>query len=316
MVPTMPTAPVSSPRVYSLVAVAAIIWGANFNLVKHVLADMDALTAAAARFDIAALVMMVICLVRGERVPLLRHGAAYATLGLVGICGFNVLFFFGMRSTSAVNGALIMAGNPLLTATLAFALTGARLNRRQIVALPIACAGVAFVVLGGGAHWQLERGDLLLLGASLSWALYNVLVGQRLPREVSSLANTTGVMTAGAIGLTALALFDSAPVHLPGSDALVSLLLMSLGGSVLAYLFWNAGIARLGAPRAALFVNLVPVSSMVIAALEGQAPGWVQQVGGAVVIGAVLVASWPVKAAPLALRAEPARRAALGRCDA
>jgi len=306
----MPTA-----SVYSLVALATLIWGANFNLVKHVLVDMDALTAAAARFDIAALVMMVICLVRGERIPLLRHAGAYAALGLVGICGFNVLFFFGMRSTSAVNGALIMAGNPLLTATLAFALTGARLSQRQLVALPIACAGVAFVVLGGGAHWQLERGDLLLLGASLSWALYNVLVGQRLPREVSSLANTTGVMTAGALGLSALAIVDAAPLHVPGADALVSLLLMSLGGSVLAYLFWNAGIARLGASRAALFMNLVPVSSMVIAALEGQAPTSVQQVGGAVVIGAVLMSSWPVKAA-LPSQPEPPRRAALGRCEA
>jgi drug/metabolite transporter (DMT)-like permease len=311
----MPAVSSSPPRVYSVLALATIIWGANFNLVKHVLADMDALTAAAARFDIAALVMIVICLVRGERIPLLRHGVAYATLGLVGICGFNVLFFFGMRSTSAVNGALIMAGNPLLTAALAFALTGVRLNWRQIAALPIACAGVAFVVLGGGAHWQLERGDLLLLGASLSWALYNVLVGQRLPRDVSSLANTTGVMTAGAVGLSALALVDAAPIHVPGTDALVSLLLMSLGGSVLAYLFWNAAIARVGASRAALFINLVPVSSMVIAALEGQAPTWAQQVGGAVVIGAVLVASWPVKATP-ALRVEPAPRAALSRCDA
>jgi drug/metabolite transporter (DMT)-like permease len=306
----MPTAPLTL-----LLALATLIWGANFNLVKHVLVDMHALTAAAARFDIAAVVMLAICVVRGERIPVLRYGATYATLGLVGICGFNVLFFFGMRSTSAVNGALIMAGNPLLTAALAFVLTGSRLNPRQIAALPIACAGVAFVVLGGGAHWQLERGDLLLLGASLSWALYNVLVGQRLPQEVSSLANTTGVMTAGAIALSVLALVKGAPVQVPHTDALVSLLLMSLGGSVLAYLFWNAGIARLGASRAALFVNLVPVSSMAIAALEGQAPTWVQQVGGAVVIGAVLVASWPVKADP-PLRTEPARRPALDRCDA
>ena len=99
------------------------------------------------------------------------------------------------------------------------------------------------------------------------------------------------------------------------TDALVSLLLMSLGGSVLAYLFWNAGIARLGASRASLFLNLVPVSSMVIAALEGQAPTWVQQIGGAVVIGAVLVASWPVKAGS-PLRTEPARPPVLERCDA
>jgi drug/metabolite transporter (DMT)-like permease len=300
---------------YVPLVLATIVWGANFNLAKHVLVDMDALAAGAARFDIAAAILVVICLVRRERIPWLRHGATYATLGLVGICGFNVLFFYGMQSTSAVNGALIMAANPLLTAFLAFALTGSRLSPRQTIALPIAFGGVAFVVLGGGAHWHLGRGDLLLLGGSISWAVYNVLVAQRLPREVGSLANTTAVMIAGAFALTALAVAHPAPVHIPRTDAFVSLLMMSLGGSVLAYLFWNAGIARLGASRAALFMNLVPVSSMVIAALEGQAPTWVQQVGGAVVMGAVMLASWPSKA-PLPSRTAATRNDALGRCDA
>jgi len=301
--------------VYTPLVLATMIWGSNFNLAKHVLVDMNALSAAAARFDIAAAVMVAICLLRRERIPWLRHGATYATLGLIGICGFNVLFFFGMQSTSAVNGALIMAANPLLTALLAFALTGSRLSPRQMLALPIAFAGVAFVVLGGGAHWHLGRGDLLLLGGSLCWALYNVLVAQRLPREVGSLANTTGVIAAGAIALSTLAIAYAAPVDIPRTDALMSLLVMSLGGSVLAYLFWNAGVTRLGASRAALFMNLVPVSSMVIATFEGQAPSWVQQVGGVIVMSGVVLASWPSKTIR-PLRTEVAQRDPLGRCDA
>lgn len=282
---------------YLLLALATVMWGANFNLAKHVLADMDALSAAAARFAIAAALLWLYCLVRGERVPLLRHARSYATLALVGIVGFNVLFFVGMQSTSAVNGALIMAANPLLTALLAFAVTGARMRPRQLAALPIALGGVVFVVLGGGAHLHIDHGDLFVLGGSLCWALYNVLVGQHMPRDASGLANTTGILTAGALVLAVVALLAGSTIHLPTSDALVSLVLMSIGGSVLAYLFWNAGVARLGAGRAALFMNIVPVSSMVIAALEGSAPTWVQQVGGAVVVGGVMLAAWPSAAA-------------------
>jgi drug/metabolite transporter (DMT)-like permease len=224
-------------------------------------------------------------------VPLIRHGVAYATLGIVGVAGFNVLFFYGMQMTSAVNGALIMALNPLLTALLAYLLRIHRPEARQLVAFPIGAAGVAVVVLGGGAQLRIGDGDLLMLAGNVCWAFYNVMVGKLLPRDVGGLANTTGVMLAGAIALTLVALLAGSPVSVPGSDALGSLLLMSLGGSVLAYLFWNAGIARLGAARTALFLNLVPVSSMVISAFEGRPPTWLQLAGGAVVIGAVSLAS-------------------------
>jgi drug/metabolite transporter (DMT)-like permease len=296
---------------YPLIAVATVLWGANFNLAKHVLADLDPLTAAAARFDIAALVMLALCALRGERVPLLRHARIYGLLGLVGIGAFNVLFFLGMRSTSPVNGALIMSANPLLTALLAVAMSGARLRPRQLVAMPIALAGVAFVVLGGGAAagagLHVDLGDLLLIGGSVSWALYNVIVGQRLPRGVSGLANTTGVMSAGALVLTTVALAAGSPVHLPQPGAGAALGLMAIGGSVCAYLFWNAGIARLGAARAAPFMNLVPVSSMLIAACEGQLPTGVQLAGGAAVIGALVLSSWPGRAAlPERVAAAPA----------
>jgi drug/metabolite transporter (DMT)-like permease len=276
---------------YALVALSAVLWGANFNLSKHVLVDLNALVAAAARFDIAALVMLAFSVLRGQALPLIRHGRAYATLGLVGIGGFNVLFFFGMQMTSAVNGALIMALNPLVTALLAFWIAGERPAPRQLLAFPIGLIGVGVVVLGGGAQFRIGEGDLLMLAANLCWALYNVLVGKLLPRDVGGLANTTGVMLAGAVVLSLIAALAGAPVAVPGADALGSLLLMSLGGSVLAYLFWNAGIARLGAARTALFLNLVPVSSMVISALEGRPPTLVQLTGGAIVVGAVSLAS-------------------------
>jgi len=133
--------------------------------------------------------------------------------------------------------------------------------------------------------------------ANLCWALYNVLVGKLLPRDVGALANTTGVMLTGAIALSLVAAFAGTALATPGADALGSLLLMALVGTVLAYLLWNAGIARLGAARTALFLNLVPVSAMVISAVEGHPPTPAQLAGGALVIGAVGLASLRPRAA-------------------
>ncbi|MBR9973377.1 DMT family transporter [Magnetospirillum sulfuroxidans] len=272
--------------IMALVAVAAILWGANFNLSKLVVQEMPPLLAGAGRFVLAAMVMGVMVAWQRQTVPLIRHFRAYAMLGLVGIGGFNLLFFMGMQMTSAVNGALIMAVNPLATAFLAALFLGERLSRRQMVAMPVALAGVAIVVLGGGASLSLSAGDALMLGANLSWAVYNVLSRRLMPAE-SGLVNTTGIMVMGAVVMSLAALVVGVPVRMPSPMAAQALVAMAIGGSALAYLFWNMGLARLGAGRTAVFLNLVPVSTMAIAAAGGQPPSMVQIIGAAVVLAAV-----------------------------
>jgi drug/metabolite transporter (DMT)-like permease len=263
-------------------------------LSKPVLADLHPLVAGAGRFVIAALVMLAVMAVRRESVPLIRHAKPYFILGLVGIGGFNLLFFLGMQHTSAVNGALVMATNPLVTALLAAMVLGERPNPRHMLALPVALIGVAVVLLGGGAQLSLSLGDGLMVGANLAWAFYNVL-GKRLMPAGSGLANTTGVMVMGAVALSTAAWLSGAPVNMPGPQGGAALLLMAVGGSVLAYLFYNAGLARLGAGRTALFLNLVPVTTMIIAAISGTPPSPLQLAGGALTIGAVSLAMLPAR---------------------
>lgn len=289
-----------------LLVFAVVLWGANFNLSKPVIAELHPLVAGAARFVIAALVMLAVMAVRRQAVPLIRHAKPYAILGLVGIGGFNLLFFFGMQGTSAVNGALIMATNPLMTALLAAMILGERPNSRQMLALPVALAGVAVVILGNGASVQLGRGDALMLGANLCWALYNVLARRLMPAE-SGLVNTTGVMVMGASVLTVAALLAHAPMAVPSAPAAGALLIMAVGGSVLAYLFYNAGLATLGAGRTALFINLVPVTAMVIAAVWGTPPTPLQLTGGLVTIGAVTLAMLPARRSMRGLATDCAR---------
>jgi len=76
---------------YFLLALAAIFWGANFNFAGMLVAEMHPFVAAAYRFIIAAGLMLLIVLVKRERIPL-KHLRIYVILGLVGICGFNLFF--------------------------------------------------------------------------------------------------------------------------------------------------------------------------------------------------------------------------------
>ncbi|MGE4278999.1 MAG: DMT family transporter [Magnetospirillum sp.] len=274
-----------------MVALAAILWGANFNLSQLVVHEIHPLLAGAGRFVLAALVMLAVAGLWRHKVPFRKHWRAYFLLGLVGIGGFNLLFFMGMASTSAVNGSLIMATNPLVTSALAALFLGERLGRVQVMAMPVALAGVGVVVLGGGAGLHLAMGDAAMIGANLSWALYNVLARRLMPAE-SGVSNTAGIMSMGALVMAAGGLMVGAPVQMPSSQALGALAFMAVGGSALAYLLWNAGISRLGAARTSVFLNLVPVSTMSIAALAGHPPGATQLAGAFLVLAAVSAPLW------------------------
>ena len=291
----------SLPVTYLLVVLTAIMWGANFNLAKPVLAELHPFVAGADRYLIAAAIMLALTYFRGDRVPL-RHGRIYVTLGIVGVFGFNLFFFLGMASTSPVNGALIMALNPMLTSLIAYAMLGEKPATRQMLAFPVGIVGVAIVVLGAGAQVHAAIGDLYIMIANISWAFYNVLVRQRMPRDTSGIASTAGIMVVGALALTLAALVAGESFIVPSLHAGSALLAMSVGGGVLAYLFWNIGIGKLGAGRAAIFLNLVPVTSMVISALSGVQVSAVQLFGGALVIGAVTFSALPPRRKTLAAR--------------
>lgn len=288
------------PTLYALAALSALFWGANFNLAGMVLTDLSPMAAAAGRFVLAALIMAGLVVARGEFEAMLgivrRHGWRLAVVGVVGVAGFNILFFDAMRTTSAVNGALIMATNPLLTAVLAAVVLREQLPGRQIAAIPVALAGVSMVILGGasaGGQVHFGLGDVEMLGANLAWAAYNVLA-RKLTPPGPQMANVTIIMTAGAVTLAAVALLGGESLAvLPGPRAGFALLLMAVLGSVLAYLFWSMAITRLGAGRTALFLNLVPVFAATIATLDGSPPNQSQLAGGAVVIAAVIFSMLP-----------------------
>ncbi len=282
---------------YFLVATAAFFWGANFLLGGYLIHDISPPWAAAFRFMLGALLMFVIAGVKRERVlPAFReHAATYAMLGAVGIVGFNLLFFYALRYTSANNAALIMATNPLLTTLLAAMTLRERPGVRHLLALPIALAGVVIVVTHGNPgdllELRLSRGDVLMLCANMFWALYNVLCSRYMP-QASPLVNTTWIMATAAALLLALAIASGTQPAALGEKASISIVVMAIGGTVLAYLFWSIGIARLGAARTAIFLNLVPVFTMLLGVLIEDLPTAAQLVGGSLVLVGVAISMW------------------------
>lgn len=285
-------------KIYLMLLGFSVFTGVTFNLAKYTVGFFAPLSAAAWRFGLAGAVMLLILVFReGIHLKILKGNAApYALLGLVGIFGFNTLFFAGLKYTSPVNGSLIMGLNPLLTTIFARMILKDRISSRQIVGIVLAFIGVFLVITQGSLEvirtLSISGGDTLILGGNICWALYGVL-GRRYVKQGTALSTTTYTMLVGAVALIIASLFSSNPVPVPDIPlkAWGAIAFMALFTSVLGYLWWNQGIKEIGAAKTSLFFNLVPVVTMTISFVMGTPITLFQWFGAVFVISGVVTAS-------------------------
>ncbi|MGE7673125.1 DMT family transporter [Lysinibacillus sp. NPDC094403] len=276
----------------------AVFTGATFNLAKYSVHYFSAASAAAWRFGIAALVMVLILGFQKQiKIRTIKtHWKMYILLGIIGIFGFNTFFFLGMKYTSPLNGALIMGTNPLVTAFFAYFILKNPITKQQMLGITFALVGVILVLTQGSLEiiqtLSISKGDLLILAGNICWALYGVL-GRKYLNGSSSMETTTYTMIIGSLCLMILTVFLPSPQPLSyvTFSAWGAILFMALFTSVLGYLWWNKGMATIGASNTSLFFNLVPVVTMILSIITGSIISLPQIVGTFLVILGVLTAS-------------------------
>jgi drug/metabolite transporter (DMT)-like permease len=282
-------------------------WGGTFVAGKWAVREAPPLFVALLRFAIATTVLLA--MVAWKRAREGASGGAFAPrggrqwaglffLGLTGVFAYNYLFLEGLSLTTATNGSLIVALNPLLTALLSAMYLKERIRPIQVGGLFLALAGVGVVVTDGSTEvlrrLSFNRGDLLLLGAPLAWALYTI-VGKKILAFLPPLTATAYASLFGTLLLLPAALLEgplSAGLSGLGFFGWLSVLQLALLGTVVGFVWWYDGVAELGAARAAVFVNLVPLFGVLLAALILSEPvGPAKIAGGVLVVGGVYAGS-------------------------
>ena len=294
---------------YLCVILATFFWGSSFHASKVTVNAMPPFTAAALRFGGAAAVLLVLCglLERNAWAQARRNLFMLLLLGIIGITGFSGFLFWGLAHTSAINGSMIMGTNPLMVLVFARLLDGDAISRGQKIGGLLGVLGVIAVVAGGSwdklVHLQVSKGDGLVLLANVCWALYTVLL--RRVHGVQPLVITTVTTVAGALGLAAIAQAEQggAAVQAAAPGVWYALGYLAIFGSVLAFLFWNWGVALLGAHRTSIFFNLVPLFAVVVSLGLGGSVAMGQLLGGGLIVAGVLSATGVLR---LSLPAPPA----------
>jgi drug/metabolite transporter (DMT)-like permease len=284
---------------YLMLVGAATGWGLSATTVKFSVDDLAPLTAACLRFGLGGLLLLAILWRRGQvrKLPRPRDWPFVIALGVLGVTAFGALYTTGMQWTGAGEGTLIQGTSPLVTMLLAAALLGERLGPAQLAGVAVCFGGLVLLVLGGPDAWgggSLRLiGDALMVGSAVSWGSYSVAV--RLVMGRFSLAETSAYsVIAGSLLLLPLALLETPRMPL-GEVRAATWLAVGYQFAVstsLAYLWWNEGVRRIGAGRAAVFSYIGPVVAVISAALVlGERLGPLQLVGGATVLAGLVLAN-------------------------
>ncbi len=275
-----------------MAAATIVLWAANYIWSKELLAWLDPVAAAEARFSLSAVVLLALAAPGGSLLAAFRaHWRGYLALGGIGISLYQLLRFVALDHMTAVNGAIVMALTPVLTMAGAAGFLGDAFGWRAGMGMLIAVAGALLAVLGdspaGLAGLTLDLGEPIAFAAAICMAFYTVAARRLLPSDVPVMTNTALVIATGTLLLLPFCVLGGPPRGAPTRDAVVALVGVALGATVLGYIFWNRAVQVLGVSEPNLLYNFIPVLTMIMVALRGTSPYPAQVIGGLLVAAGV-----------------------------
>ena len=263
-----------------LLSLASFTWCTNTVMVRGIGHDIPPMGLAFWRMVVASAVAgaMAPRALLADLPAMLRQWKLMLLLGATGIGGFNLLIYIGLQTTTALNTVLLQSVIPVTILAAAALLYREMPSPRQLLAIAVSMLGV-MVIVGQGSLMQVLRlqvvsGDVWVFSAMLVYGFYSVLL-RRLP-ALHPLSFLAGSFAAAGLILAPAAAWEwyrVGPVPATVPIMLVCLYL-AVVPSIVAYLFFNRGVALLGPGRAGQYMHLVPVfGSLLAVTLLGEAFG-------------------------------------------
>jgi drug/metabolite transporter (DMT)-like permease len=276
--------------------IAASIWGGMYVVSDAVLDVVPPATLVLLRYVIALPVLWIAARLSHTRGI---QRADWPRLALTAFVGFGVSLlaqFAGTKLSTAAAGALITSATPAFIVLFAWWILHERASGRQWLGLGIATIGVLIVSLLGDqpaseAATNPLLGNLLLIVAAVSWALYSVLVKLN-SQKYTALAITLAVTAFGIPIVAPVAAIElqTQTIGALTAPALLGILYIGIGSTAIAFFLWNRSFELLAAATASLFFFAQPVVGTLLAAIfRGEQLGWSFFAGGVLILlGALL----------------------------
>ncbi|MEU6540455.1 DMT family transporter [Streptomyces sp. NPDC047000] len=281
-------------RVSALQFIAlGIIWGSSYPLIKVSGEGLNPGQLVLARLVLGAAVLTVVGAVTGARLP--RFGFVWVHITVTTVLGMVAPFLllaWGEQHTSAAMAGVLTGATPVLTLGLATVqLRSERATARRGLGVALGFAGIVLVIAPWHGATGTAGGELACLAVAVIYAGHAVFVRKFLSDRGIPPISSAAAQTLVAMVLQA-ALLPFLGWRTPSVTWQVALSIVLLGvfGTGLAYVLYNRLIADIGATGASAVNYLVPFISLVISAVFlGETISWNVPVGGAVIVASILL---------------------------
>lgn len=284
-----------------LLVLATLFWAGNFVVGRAVGGRVPPVALSFWRWAVALAVILPLARadLRAQARALRRAWPVVVPLGILGVGTFNTMVYLGLRETTATNAVLLNSACPVLIVALSVASGGGRPAARQLLGIAVSLAGVVVIVSRGAPasllSLSVNAGDLWVLGAVASWAIYTVLLGRR-PAGVDPLALLAALVAVGLAWIAPFYAWELAAGERFELDAaaLGAIAYVGLFPSVASFVFWNQAVAEIGPSRAGVFIHLLPAFGALLAiALLGESFRAFHLAGIALILAGVALAGSP-----------------------
>lgn len=291
---------------YFHLAMAMLIVGSSVVAGKMMIMELPVFLASGLRFALAVACLTPIMYFREGGFPRLRRRSVLILLAqaMLGSVLFTVFLLYGLKWTTPSSAGVLTSTTPAWMALLAWAVFRESLTPRMAVGVGLALLGVLAINIMGGdgdsgsrAGGNVLLGNGLVLAAVLCESLFLVL-RKFIPEPISPLATSTLVSLFGLGLFLPLSVYeavgtDFSTISLTGWGSVVY---YGLVVTVLAYLFWFAGIVRASAAAAGVMTGIMPVSALFLSWLVlGERIDAAQLAGCAfVLLGIIAISGAPI----------------------
>ncbi len=271
----------------------AVVWGLTFLSIKVSVAELSPMTLASLRFIIASLILPLIALV--SRISLKIRLRDFPLIALSGLVGVTMYFFFennGIMLLSASESSIIVGTIPVLTLIVEILVFKARTKPAIVAGIFMSFAGVGLIVAKSEAAKSSPAGYFFMAGAAVSWVIYTFIT-RKLGTRYPFLTVTFWQIFSGTLGCIPLGIAEGWVKRPLSFQVMANVAFLGVLASAFGYWLYVIVLDKLGASRASVFINLIPVVSIVAAfILLGERLAPLQLAGGAVTIAGVYLATY------------------------
>ncbi len=274
-----------------LIILDVLFWGFSFIATKVVLSQIPPISIALFRQIIAMITLIILLILTKSQFKIARRDGGYIVLAsFFGIVMYFVLENTGLLYTTASNASMIVATLPIFTLLAEALLYKLKVTGGMVICLILSTIGVVLVVtVDGRLDLSSLRlwGNLLVMGAIISWVIYSIL-NRRLSESYPSLTLTALQSAASIIIFVPLAIPEMGRWPAVSEITLTvfaNLLFLGVFCSGLAYIFYIYAARRLGLTVVCAFLNLIPVVTVIFGhLLLHETLSWMQLLGMALIM--------------------------------